>query len=96
MITKKELVKLISDDTGLTRRDAAAAVDSLLSHIGGELATGGRVLIQGFGAFETATHYYRGNPVTAPVFRPGDTLRSLTRPLGSPGSASNATYPDGM
>lgn len=55
-MNKSELVDALADQTGMTKADAARAIDALFSTDGGILAKalrkGDRVQITGFGSFE--------------------------------------------
>ena len=50
-MTKKDLVAHVADSAGLTKKQAAAAVDSLLDGIVGTMKGGGKVSLVGFGTF---------------------------------------------
>lgn len=50
-MTKAELVRIISDDTGILRKDTAIIVDSLLESIKDCIVSGGRIELRGFGTF---------------------------------------------
>lgn len=91
-MTKRELVNELANRLALPRAKAVAVVDALFGCSGiliGELRRGGRILITGFGQFETKTRAARngrdprnGSTIaikssTAPVFRPGKPLRDL-------------------
>ena len=91
-MTKRELVTELANRLALPRAKAVAVIDSLFGSGGiltAELRRGGRVLITGFGQFETKTRAARngrdprtGHTIaikssTAPVFRPGKPLRDL-------------------
>ena len=51
-MTRKELIKAVAVSTGLTIKDATAAVEATLSTITATVAAGERVSIMGFGTFE--------------------------------------------
>ena len=53
-MTKQEFVDSIADKAGLSRRDAAKAVDAFLDTITQELKGGGEVAFTGFGKFSTS------------------------------------------
>ena len=94
-MTKQELVAEVAKQVALSRTKALAVIDALFAPTGiipAELRKGRRVLITGFGHFETRTRAARngrdprtGKSIaikssTAPVFRPGKPLRdSLNR-----------------
>jgi DNA-binding protein HU-beta len=52
-VTKQEFVDRVSDKSGLSKRDAAAAVDAFLDSITEVLGSGGEVAFTGFGKFTT-------------------------------------------
>ncbi|HOD18377.1 MAG TPA: HU family DNA-binding protein [Candidatus Cloacimonadota bacterium] len=51
-MTKADLVKIISENTGIIRKDVAVVVDSLLSTIKDCLIEGNHIEIRGFGTFK--------------------------------------------
>ncbi len=53
-MNKNDLVSKVSGDTGLSKVDAAKAVDSVLDSIAGQLAGGGEVRLVGFGTFSVS------------------------------------------
>ncbi len=65
-MTKADLVKIISENTGIIRKDVAVVVDSLLQSIKDSLATGNHIEIRGFGTFKLKTRKARTgrNPKT--------------------------------
>jgi DNA-binding protein HU-beta len=65
-MTKDEFVGAISDRTGLSRRDAASAVDAFLETIEAALTRGSEVSFSGFGKFSVARRSAREgrNPAT--------------------------------
>ena len=54
MTTKSEFVDKVAADSGLSKKDAGAAVDAVLSTIESELKSGGEVSFTGFGKFHVA------------------------------------------
>ena len=50
-MNKSELVSAVAESAGLTKSDAAAAVDAVFGAISGALAGGGEVRVAGFGTF---------------------------------------------
>jgi DNA-binding protein HU-beta len=54
MTTKSEFVDKVAAESGLSKKDAGAAVDAVLSAIEGELKGGGEVSFTGFGKFHVA------------------------------------------
>lgn len=53
-MNKAELVAAVADKTGLSRKDAEAAVKAITETITSELKAGGKVQIVGFGTFEVS------------------------------------------
>jgi DNA-binding protein HU-beta len=51
-MTKADLVKIISENTGIIRKDVAVVVDSLLKSIKDSLVEGNHIEIRGFGTFK--------------------------------------------
>ena len=86
-MNKAELIKAVASTTGITNKNAAAAVNALLEAIGSTIAAGDKVILPGFGTFEVRQHPARlgRNPRTgeavaiaakkAPAFKPGKTLK---------------------
>ena len=69
-MTKSELIDSIAERTGMTKKDAHAALEATLGAISDELADGGAVTLTGFGTFKVAKRAARRgiNPRTgAPV-----------------------------
>jgi DNA-binding protein HU-beta len=52
-VTKQEFVDRVADKSGLSKRDAAEAVDAFLDSITDVLGSGGEVAVTGFGKFST-------------------------------------------
>jgi len=89
MAGKADIVEAIANDTGLPRKDAAAALDSVVNAIAGLLKKGQRVALPGLGTFHVAERKARTgvNPRTKAViriaaakvarFRPGKDLKEL-------------------
>ena len=50
-MNKSDLVSAIADNSGLSKADAARALDATTSAISGALASGDSVAITGFGSF---------------------------------------------
>ncbi|HNU54090.1 MAG TPA: HU family DNA-binding protein [Candidatus Syntrophosphaera sp.] len=65
-MTKADLVKLVSENTGIIRKDVAVVVDSLLQAIKDSLGKGHHIEIRGFGTFRLKTRKPRmgRNPKT--------------------------------
>ena len=51
-MTKSELVSLVADKAGLTKRDAARALDAVVAAVGVGLDAGEQVRVDGLGIFE--------------------------------------------
>jgi DNA-binding protein HU-beta len=54
MTTKSEFVDKVAASSGLSKKDAGAAVDAVISTIEEELKAGGEVNFTGFGKFHVA------------------------------------------
>jgi DNA-binding protein HU-beta len=91
-VTKQEFVDKVADKAGLSRRDAAKAVDAFLESITDSLKRGEDVSFTGFGKFSTQRRAARmgvnpRNPgqkvqipaATVPKFSAGSTLKSAVR-----------------
>ncbi len=88
-MNKADLVNAVAQQSGLTKKDSEAAIDALVSVVEETLATGEKVVLVGFGTFETKNRAARKgrNPQTkeaitipaskAPVFKPGKALKDL-------------------
>lgn len=65
-MTKADLVKIISENTGIIRKDVGVVVDSLLQSIKDSLSDGNHIEIRGFGTFKLKTRKPRvgRNPKT--------------------------------
>ncbi|MEE3481152.1 MAG: HU family DNA-binding protein [Lachnospiraceae bacterium] len=86
-MNKAEFVEAIAKETGLSKKDAAAAVDAYTSVVTKALKKKDKVTLIGFGTFETTKRAARTgrNPQTgkeikiaastAPKFRPGKALK---------------------
>ena len=86
-MNKSDLVSAIADSSGLSKADAARALDAATGAISGELAKGGSVAITGFGSFLVRARAARSgrNPQTgaaiqikasnAPAFKAGKLLK---------------------
>ncbi len=88
---KKEIINKVADEAGLTKKQAAAAVESFLGAVKGSLAKGDSVLLTGFGKFEVRTRESREgiNPRTLekitlpqskyPAFKAGKALKAAVK-----------------
>jgi DNA-binding protein HU-beta len=65
-VTKSEFVDQVADRAGLSKRDAAAAVDAVLETVEGTLRRGGEISFSGFGKFSVSQRSAREgrNPAT--------------------------------
>jgi DNA-binding protein HU-beta len=54
-MSKSEFVDKVAQEAGLSKKDAAAAVDAVLSTIESTLKSGGEVTFTGFGKFHVAS-----------------------------------------
>ncbi|NIS65926.1 MAG: DNA-binding protein HU [Gemmatimonadales bacterium] len=68
-MTKSEIAERIAEDSGITRKQADAALDSMLRTITETLGRGGRVDLADFGTFSVAERSARTgrNPATGEV-----------------------------
>ena len=90
-MNKTELVESISKESGLSKKDAAAALDATLNGIKNALAEGDSVSILGFGTFSVKERPERQgrNPATgeamtikaskSPVFKAGKALKDAVK-----------------
>jgi len=53
-VNKNDLVSAVADNAGMTKADAAKAVEGVFNAISGALSSGGEVRIVGFGTFSVA------------------------------------------
>ena len=86
-MNRNELAAQVAQATGLTRKDATAAVAAVFEQVSTALAAGDKVSIPGFGTFEVRAHAARTarNPRTgetievaaskAPAFKAGKGLK---------------------
>lgn len=68
-VSKADLVSVVAEDTGLTKKDVKEVLDAVLANISGELGKGNRVQLTGFGTFEVRSRKARTG------VRPGTTER---------------------
>ena len=91
-MTKQEFVDKLAGKTGLSRRDAAKAVDAFLESVTETLKGGGEVAFTGFGKFSTSHRAARQgvnprNPsekvtipaATVPKFSAGSQLKQAVK-----------------
>lgn len=86
-MTKTELINAIADKTGSSKKDAALALDAVISTIAETLESGEKVALTGFGTFEVRERGEKTciNPKTkekmvcppckAPAFKAGRSLK---------------------
>jgi DNA-binding protein HU-beta len=91
-MNKSELVEAIHKDVGLSKADAARAIDSFLNTVTKTLKKGDEVILTGFGKFSVVKRAARQgvNPQTgekvkikaskAPKFSAGATLKQAVHP----------------
>lgn len=91
VMRKPELVSAVVEQTGLTKKDSAKAVDAIFDCIQSVLKDGNVVDILGFGKFEARERAARKgrNPQTGeeieiaatrvPAFKPGKTLKDAVK-----------------
>ena len=78
-MTKQELIDVVSEKAGLTKKDTGAVVDVILESIADSLKRGEKVALVGFGTFEAKTRKAREgrNPAT------GETIQIPARTVPS-------------
>ena len=86
-MTKADIIKVLADQVGLTRREAAEVLSVVLDGVVEAIKDGEKVELRGFGSFRTRTRQARAcrNPRTGaqvqvppklvPYFKPGKQLR---------------------
>lgn len=86
-MNKSDLIASIAEKSGLTRKDAGAALDALVASVEGALKANDKVSLVGFGTFEVRERAARTgvNPQTkkpvkikaskAPAFKAGNALK---------------------
>ncbi len=90
-MNKNELVDMIVEKTGMTKKDGAKTLDAFIDAVSETLAKGESVKLIGFGNFEVKTRNAREgrNPATGemmqiaasknPVFKAGKTLKEQVK-----------------
>ena len=88
-MNKAELITAISEEAGLTKKDAEKALDAFTDTVSKALAAGDKVQLVGFGTFETTKraasegrHPQSGKTVkiaasVAPKFKAGKALKDI-------------------
>ena len=91
MANKAELISSVARETGLTKKDAQAAVDETFNFIGATLANGEKFQLVGFGTFSVRDRAERKgrNPQTGeeviipatkvPAFKAGKGLKDAVK-----------------
>ena len=91
-MNKTELIAAIADSSGLTKKDATAALDATINAIMTEVASGNKVSLIGFGTFEKRHRAARmgRNPATGeakeipaadiPAFKAGKIFKVKVNP----------------
>lgn len=86
-MNKSDLIASMAEKSGLTRKDAGAALDALVASVEGALKANDKVSLVGFGTFEVRERAARTgvNPQTkkpvkikaskAPAFKAGNALK---------------------
>jgi len=90
-VTKQDFVDAVADRAGISKRDAADAVDAVLDTITDALKQGDAVTFTGFGKFSTSARAARMgvnprtgervqiNATTVPKFSAGSALKSAVK-----------------
>ena len=88
-MNKTELVAVMAENAGISKKDAEAALKAFTEAVAAELAKGGKVQLVGFGTFEVSERAAREgkNPQTgekikiaaskAPKFKAGKALKDI-------------------
>jgi integration host factor subunit beta len=86
-MTKAEIIKILADQVGLTRRQAAEVLSLVLDRVVDAIRRGEKVELRGFGSFRTRNRRARAGrnprtgaqvavpPKVVPYFKPGKQLR---------------------
>jgi nucleoid DNA-binding protein len=105
-VTKKELVDRVAEKSGLTKKDAAAAIDAFLDSITETLKNGDSVSFTGFGKFTSQQRAARQgvNPrtgervripaATVPKFTAGSQLKAALGRAGRLPGDPDVPLPD--
>ncbi len=90
-MNKSELIDLVAEKTGMSKKDGEKAVKAVLDSIAESLAKGQKVQLVGFGTFEVRSRKEREgrNPATGgkikikalkvPAFKPGKALKEQVK-----------------
>lgn len=91
LVTKTQIIDIVSEGTGLTKVETAAVIDGFLATINWSVTNERRVALRGFGSFEavqrrarTTRNPHTGEKMTvaahrAMVFRPAKELREALK-----------------
>lgn len=105
-MTKADIVRLIAQETGLTKTDTSAVVDGFMEAVIEALERGEHIEIRGFGTFKVVGRAPRTgrNPRTgsevkissrrAPVFKASKELRARVENSKQTGEKRNALWPE--
>ncbi len=86
-MTKADIVRILAEQVGLTRREAAEALAVVLDGVVAAIRSGEKVEVRGFGSFRTRRRQARQgrnprtgakvkvSPKVVPYFKPGKQLR---------------------
>jgi DNA-binding protein HU-beta len=92
-MNKKDMVTKVAEGMGVTKKEAALAVDTVLDVVSDSLASGEKVSLAGFGVFETVKRNARtcrnlqdGSKIEipakmAPRFRPSKAMKESVAKL---------------
>jgi integration host factor subunit beta len=88
-MTKADIIKILADQVGLTRREAAEVLSVVLDGVVDAIRAGEKVELRGFGSFRTRKRQARAGrnprtgaqvnvpPKVVPYFKPGKQLREV-------------------
>jgi integration host factor subunit beta len=88
-MTKADIIKILADQVGLTRREAAEVLSVVLDGVVEAIQAGEKVELRGFGSFRTRRRQARAGrnprtgaqvhvpPKVVPYFKPGKQLREV-------------------
>ena len=105
-MTKADIVRLITQSTGLTKTDTSAVVDAFIEAVIEAMEKGEHIEIRGFGTFKVVVRAPRTgrNPRTgsevkisgrrAPVFKASKELRARVENHKETGDKKNALWPE--
>ncbi len=91
MVNKSELISVVAEKTGMTKKDTEKVIGAVFDGIGQTLARGEKVQIIGFGTFDVRERKAREgrNPATGetiaipavrvPVFKAGKALKDMVK-----------------